>query len=124
MMLDPYFVFNGTAANVLCLKSLLQSHEAIICAETSHLNQDECGAPEFIIGCKLLTVQSPNGKITPQQIENCLTRMGDQHASQPKLVSITQPTELGTVYSLEEIKNLKKKCDKHSPLPTHRWGLD
>lgn len=110
---EPYFVFNGTAANVLCLKSLIQSHESVICAKNSHLNQDECGAPEFIIGCKLVTVESQDGKITPEQIDSCLTRRGDQHVSQPKIVSLTQPTELGVVYNLGELRELRKKCDEH-----------
>ena len=110
---ETYFVFNGTAANVLCLKSLIQSHESVICAETSHLNRDECGAPEFIIGCKLVTVESFDGKVTPKQVESCIKRMGDQHTSQPKLVSLTQPTELGTVYSMKELRSLKKKCEEY-----------
>ena len=111
---EAHFVFNGTAANVLCLKSLLQSHEAVICAVTSHLNQNECGAPEFITGCKLIPLKSSDGKITPQQIDIHLTHKGDQHYSQVKMISITQPTEYGTVYSLEEMRALRKKCDEHS----------
>ena len=111
---ETYFVFNGTAANVLCLKSLLQSHESVICADTSHLNRDECGAPEFITGCKLIPLKTPDGKVTPEQIEPCLTRKGDQHFAQPKMLSITQPTEYGTTYSLQELKALRQKCDEHS----------
>lgn len=111
---ETHFVFNGTAANVLCLRSLLQSHESILCAETSHLNRDECGAPEFITGCKLLPLHSPEGKIHPNQIEPCLIRRGDQHSSQVKMLSLTQPTEYGTTYSLEELQKIREICDKHS----------
>lgn len=103
-----FFVFNGTAANVLCVKALLKSYEAVIAAETSHLNSDECGAPEFIAGVKVIPVRTPNGKITPEDIKARAVRRGDQHASQVRMVSITQPTELGTVYTLKELKEIRK----------------
>lgn len=105
---EVFPVFNGTAANVLCLSSLIESHNSVICARTSHLQMDECGAPEKHIGCKLILIDSPQGKITPEQIEKELIRLGDQHYSQPKAVSITLPTEYGTCYSLEELKALRK----------------
>jgi threonine aldolase len=111
---DIHFVFNGTAANVLALKSLLKSHEAVICANTAHLHMDECGAPESAIGCKVLTAETPDGKLTPELIETFLIRGGDQHYAQPKLVSITQPTEYGTVYSIEELKKLRAFTSKHN----------
>lgn len=104
---QTYFVFNGTAANVLCLRALLHSHEAVICASTAHIAVDECGAPEFHGGHKLITIPSQDGKITPEMIDPYLIRLGDQHYVQPKLVSITQPTELGTVYSMEELRALR-----------------
>jgi threonine aldolase len=110
---DIHFVFNGTAANVLCLKALLKRHEAVICAETAHLNLDECGAPESAIGCKVLTVPSKDGKITFQQIERFLIRKGDQHYAQPRVLSITLPTEYGTVYSLEELRELRALTREH-----------
>lgn len=110
---DIFFVFNGTAANVLCLRQLLKSHEAVICADTSHLAQDECGAPEFHGGHKLLTVATPDGKLRPQDLEALLVRRGDQHAVQPRLISVTQPTEWGTVYTVEELKALKNFCRQH-----------
>lgn len=109
-----FFVFNGTAANVLCLRNLIQSYQSVICADTSHLNIDECGAPENYIGCKLLTIKTNDGKITTQQIKEKLIRLGDQHHSQPGAVSITQPTELGTVYNLEEMKAIKDFCRVHN----------
>ena len=102
-----FFIFNGTAANVLCLRALLAPHEAVITTATSHLAVDECGAPEFHGGHKVITVASSNGKLTTKDIEPLLIRKGDQHAVQPRLVSITQPTELGTVYSIEELKELR-----------------
>ncbi|MGE0763770.1 MAG: low specificity L-threonine aldolase [Bdellovibrionales bacterium] len=105
--IHAYFVFNGTAANVLCLRALLASHEAVITTESSHLAVDECGAPEFHGGHKVITVKSVDGKLRPQDIEPLLIRRGDQHAVQPRLVSITQPTELGTVYTLEEMRELR-----------------
>lgn len=109
---EPFFVFNGTAANVLCIQSLIESHEAVITASHSHLNIDECGAPEHIIGCKLLLVPSHDGKITPTGIEKHLIRLGDQHCAQPKVVSITLPTEYGTCYSYEELQELRRYTRK------------
>jgi threonine aldolase len=103
-----FFVFNGTAANILSLQASTQSHNAIIASESSHLNMDECGAPEFFTGGKLRTVPSPHGKMSLEQIQSLLIRRGDQHFSQAKIISLTQPTELGTCYSLSEIKNI---CD-------------
>lgn len=103
---ESYFVFNGTAANVLCLRALLQPHEAVLTTETSHLAVDECGAPEFHGGNKVITVKGTNGKLRPEDLKPYLTRRGDQHAVQPRLISVAQPTELGTVYSLEELRAL------------------
>lgn len=102
-----YFVFNGTACNVLALKSVMKSHEAVLCSTVSHLNMDECGAPEFFAG-KLITLPHTNGKLGLDTLKAALIRKGDQHYSQPRVVSLTQPTELGTCYSLEEIKSI---CD-------------
>jgi threonine aldolase len=101
-----FFVFNGTAANVLSLKAMVQSHHAILASQSSHLNQDECGAPEFFTGAKLRTVPSPNGKMSLEDLKSMLIRKGDQHFSQAKAVSLTQPTELGTCYSLSEIRDI------------------
>lgn len=101
-----HFVFNGTAANVLSLAALLKSYEAVICAEKAHINVDECGAPEKFTGAKLLLVPGKHGKISAENIANYLLRIGDQHAVQPRVISISQSTEYGTVYTLEEIKKL------------------
>lgn len=100
------FVFNGTGANVLCLDAMCRSHHAVICAETAHINVDECGAPQRIVGCKLLTVRTVDGKLTPQGVREHLHGFGFEHHSQPRAISITEPTELGTLYTIDEIKAL------------------
>lgn len=104
--IDVYFVCNGTAANVLSLSSLLKPYQCIICAESAHINVDECGAPEKYIGCKLLTISTKDGKLTVESIQHHLTVMGDQHKVQPKVISISQSTELGTIYTQEEIRQI------------------
>ncbi|MBP5547876.1 MAG: low specificity L-threonine aldolase [Bacteroidales bacterium] len=101
-----YMVFNGTGANVLCIDAMCRSHEAVVCAETAHINVDECGAPQRIVGCRLLTVDTPDGKLTPELVKTRLHGFGFEHHSQPKAISISQPTELGTLYTCEEIKSL------------------
>lgn len=101
-----YFVFTGTAANVLSLSSNSKSYQGIICTESAHIQTDECGAPEKYSGCKLLTVPSYNGKMDPKDIKPYLSHIGFQHHSQPAIISISQGTELGTVYSIEEIKRI------------------
>jgi len=112
--LDIEYLFNGTGANVLSIKTLLQSFETALVSDVSHLQLDECGAPELITGCKLVPVPTKSAKITPETVKPFLIRKGDQHYSQPRLLSITQPTELGTCYSLEEIRALKKLCNEHN----------
>jgi threonine aldolase len=101
-----YLVFNGTGANVVGLRALMNPWDAVVCAETAHLNVDEGGAPERIGGFKLLTVATPDGKLTPELVRPKLARFGDEHAVQPKVISITQSTELGTVYTPDEIRAL------------------
>ena len=101
-----YLVFNGTGANVLSIDAMCRSHEAVVCAETAHINVDECGAPQRVVGCRLLTVDTPDGKLTPALVKTRLHGFGFEHHSQPKAISISQPTELGTLYSCEEIKAL------------------
>lgn len=113
LQFDSFLVFNGTAANVLAINHFMKSWGSIICTEDSHLNLDECGAPEKHIGCKLNLIRTKNGKLQAKQIEVLLIRPGDQHYSQPKMVSITQPTELGTVYSLNEIKEIAEVCKRN-----------
>lgn len=109
-----YFVYNGTAANVLGVGQFMRSFHAVVTAKTAHLNEDECGAPEKFIGCKILEIETKNGKITPQQVEPFLRSFGFQHHSQPKVVSISQVTELGTIYSRDEIRALADFAHKHN----------
>lgn len=105
----PFFVFNGTAANVLGVSLMLRRHQAVICAESAHLNTDECGAAERVAGCKLLTVPAPAGKLTP---DLAASRIGsrDVHDAQPGAVAISQSTELGTCYTLAELRELSEFC--------------
>ena len=105
---DVHFVFNGTAANVLSLRAAMTRFQTALCSDTAHLHHDECGAPEFFAG-KLVPVESKNGKISLASLEKYMIRKGDQHYSQPRVVSITQPTELGTCYSIQEIQELQPK---------------
>jgi threonine aldolase len=100
------FVFNGTAANVLCLRLACDTFNSVLCADVSHLNVDECGAPEILGHCKLIPVKSKNGKISVDECKKALIRKGDQHFSQVKVLSLTQPTEYGTLYSYDEMKQL------------------
>lgn len=101
-----WFVTTGTAANVLALKAVCRSWEGVITAATSHLNVDECGAPEQMGGLKLLTVPTLDGKLTPDDVTRWLARVGDEHAVQPRVVSVAQCSELGTVYKLPELQAL------------------
>lgn len=101
-----FFVFNGTGANVLCLKALTQPYNAIVCAQTAHINVDECGAPENATGCKLLTCPVSDGKLRPEDVKKQLHGFGFQHHAQPKVISISQATEMGTLYTPQEIKAL------------------
>jgi threonine aldolase len=103
---EVFFVFGGTGANVLALSALTRPHQAVVCAETAHINVDECGAPERFAGCKLIALATPDGKLRPEQIEPLLARAGDQHHVQPRVVSVSQATELGTVYTVEELTRL------------------
>ncbi len=105
---EVFFVFTGTGANVLGLDAVTQSYHSIICAESSHIHVDECGAPEKFTGCKLLSVKTKDGKLTIENIGKHIHGIGIEHHSQPKVISITQSTELGTVYTREEIQRLCK----------------
>ncbi|MDR2936258.1 MAG: low specificity L-threonine aldolase [Rikenellaceae bacterium] len=112
-MADVYFVFNGTGANVLALKTLTRSYEAAVCAATAHIWTDECGAPERQVGCKLLPVAAPDGKLTPELVLPRLQGFGFPHHSQPRVISISQPTELGTLYTVDEIRALADLAHKY-----------
>lgn len=110
---DPYFVFIGTAANVLGLEAVTRPYNSIICAETSHIQEDECGAPERYTGCKLLAVETADGKLSVEKVEKHMYGIGFEHHSQPAVISITQSTEMGTLYSIEEIRALADYAHKN-----------
>jgi threonine aldolase len=103
-----FFVFNGTAANVLSLQALTRPFHAVLCPELSHIYTDECGAPEKLTGCKLIPLPAPNGKLTTETVARAYHGIGDQHHVQPRVISITQSTEMGTVYKPQEIEALAK----------------
>lgn len=100
------FVFNGTAANVLSLKATAKSFQSCYCTDLAHIHVDECGAPEYLAGVKLIPLPSVNGKMRLEDLKKAHIRRGDQHYSQGQVVSLTQPTELGTLYSMEELREI------------------
>nr|WP_111605100.1 low specificity L-threonine aldolase [Streptomyces sp. Amel2xB2] len=105
---EAYPVFNGTGANVISLQALTDRWGAVVCADSAHIHVDECGAPERVGGLKLLTVPTPDGKLTPELIDREAHGWDDEHRAMPQVVSLTQSTELGTVYTAEEIRAI---CD-------------
>ncbi len=111
---EVFFVYNGTGANVLGLSSLTQSFHSILCSELAHINVDESTAPEKFTGCKLIGIETKDGKIYPDQVEEKIQRVGDQHHPQAKVISISQSTEYGTVYTVEEIIALSAVAKKHN----------
>jgi len=111
-----YFVYNGTAANVLSTSHLLRSYQAIVSAKSAHMNEDECGAPEKIGGIKILEIETEDGKIRPEQITPFLHSIGFQHHVQPRVISISEVTEKGTVYTPAEIKTLADFAHSHNML--------
>ncbi len=119
---EVFFVFNGTAANSLSLASLCQSYHSVICHEASHVETDECGAPEFFSnGTKLLTSAGPHGKLTPSSVEALILKRTDIHFPKVRVLSLTQSTEWGTVYTVEEIKALTAIARRHG-LAVHMDG--
>lgn len=111
---EVFFVFNGTAANSLAIAAMCQSYHAILCHELSHVETDECGAPEFFSnGTKLLLLSGERGKLTPAGITHAVERRQDIHYPKPRVVSVTQATELSTVYSLDELAGIHDACRRH-----------
>ncbi len=106
--IEVFLVFNGTAANCLSLKALTESHHAVICSDAAHIYTDECGAPEKFTGCKLIPVNTLDGKLTVESVQRAYHGIGDQHHVQPRVISITQVTETGTVYKPHEIQALAR----------------
>jgi threonine aldolase len=111
---EVFFVYNGTGANVIGLHSITKSFHSILCSELAHINVDESTAPEKFTGCKLIGIPTKDGKIYPQQVEEKIQRVGDQHHPQARVISISQSTEYGTVYTVDEIKGLSKVARKHN----------
>jgi len=105
---DPFFLYTGTGANVLSVAALTRSYQAVICAENAHLNGAECGAAEKFAGVKLYTVPTDTGKITADDIEVFFAHEGDQHHAQPRVVSLTQSTDFGLCYTVDEVREI---CD-------------
>jgi len=119
---EVFFAFNGTAANSLALASLCQSYHSVICTESAHVETDECGAPEFFSnGSKLLVAQSTDGKLSPVAIGELATKRQDIHYPKPRVVTITQATETGLVYSLRELRTIAAACEEHK-LKLHMDG--
>ena len=103
---EVFVVFNGTGANTLSLQAMTKSYQAVICAASAHIYTDECGAPEKFTGCKLIPITTSDGKLTVEMVRHAYHGIGDEHHVQPKVISITQATEMGTVYRPEEIRAL------------------
>lgn len=119
---DVFFVFNGTAANSLTLAAMGQSYHSVICHELAHIETDECGGPEFFSnGAKLLTCAGADGKLTPEGIESLVMRRSDIHYPKPRTISLTQATEVGTVYTRDELMAIRAMADKHG-LHVHMDG--
>lgn len=119
---EMFFVFNGTSANSLALASMCQSYHGVICTSFAHIATDECGAPEFFSnGSKLLVVQTENGKLTPDDVRSIACSRTDIHFPKPRVVTITQPTETGEVYTIDEIKAISTVC-KELGLKLHMDG--
>jgi threonine aldolase len=110
---EVFVVFNGTGANCLSLQSLTKSYNAVICAASAHIYTDECGAPEKFTGCKLIPLETADGKLTVELVKHAYHGIGDEHHVQPKVVSITQSTEMGTVYQPGEIQALASFVHEH-----------
>lgn len=105
---EVFIVFNGTAANCLSLKALTESYHGVISAEGAHIYTDECGAPEKFTGCKLIPIPAADGKLTVASLRHAYHGIGDQHHVQPRLISVTQATEMGTVYTPREVRDLAR----------------
>jgi threonine aldolase len=110
---EVFFVFNGTGANVLSLQAVTRSYHAVLCSASAHIYTDECGAPEKFSGCKLIPLPPANGKINVEQVRHAYHGIGDEHHVQPKVISITQSTETGTLYQPQEVQALAQFAHEH-----------
>ncbi len=109
----PLFAFNGTGANTVALQLVARPYQSILCAETAHIYVDECGAPVKATGCQIRPIETPDGKLTPERIEPFLTGFGDQHHSQPGVIYLSECTELGTIYSPQELRAVTALAHEH-----------
>lgn len=110
---EPLFVFNGTGSNVVALQLMTRPYHSILCAETAHIYVDECGSPVKMTGCQIRPVMTPDGKLTPELITPYLHGFGDQHHSQPGAIYLSQCTELGTIYTPQELKAITELAHRH-----------
>lgn len=113
---DVAFVWNGTGANCVCFAAMCRPWESVVCAETAHVNCDECAAPEHIAGVKLVPVATPDGKLTPELVRPALTGFDFEHHAQPRVISVSNVTELGTAYSPAELRALADLAHEHGML--------
>jgi threonine aldolase len=119
--IEVFFVFGGTGANVTALSAMLRPHQAVLCSDVAHIHVHECGAPGRFTGCKILPAQAPDGRLTPDSLRPFLQALGDVHVVQPGVVSLTQATEVGTVYTPEEVSALARFAHQHG-LKIHMDG--
>lgn len=119
--IEVFFVLLGTGANVLSLSALARPFEAVVCARAAHVNVDECGAPERFCGCKILEVEAPDGRLTPEAVRPRLLGLHGEHHSQPRVLTVTQCTELGAVYRPEAVRALADLAHEHG-LHVHMDG--
>lgn len=110
---QSYFVFNGTGSNVMALQLITHSYNSILCADTAHICMDECGAPTKFTGCRICAIPTPDGKLSPELIEPFLVGFNDQHHSQPGAIYISECSELGTIYTVNEIKAIATLAHHH-----------
>lgn len=118
---QTYFVYNGTGSNTLALGSMLRSYQAVLCSDVAHIAGDETGAPEKFTGCKIIPIPSEHGKIRPEQLSDYLGGLGSQHAVQPHVLSLSNVTELGTIYTCQEMAALCEAAHRHG-LKVHLDG--
>lgn len=118
---EPLFVFNGTGSNAVALQLATRPYNLILCAETAHIYVDECGAPARMTGCQIRPIVTPDGKLTPELVQPYLKNFGEQHHSQPGAIYISQCSELGTVYTPEELKALTALAHKHGMYVHMGW---